>query len=116
MKRFILLGVMGLVLLGAAPAMAHTSLSSSNIVDGSEIVSLPDTLDLTFSKPVGLAAVRLEGPGGVTKDLPTKKAMQKNHRLAFPTLAPGRYRLAWRAVAEDGHIMTGEISFSVIAD
>ena len=33
--------------------------------------------------------------------------------VKLPALAPGRYRLSWRAASADGHVMTGQISFTV---
>lgn len=101
--------------LWATPAFAHTTLSDSNIVSGSEIVSVPDTLELTFAKAVGLAAVDLEMPDGSETALKTPRSMDKAHSVSLPRLSPGRYSLTWRAVASDGHVMSGEITFTVLA-
>lgn len=97
-------------------ATAHTSLSASNIVAGSEVSKVPDTLELTFAKAVGLAAVELMGPDDETRTLQTAKTMDKVHRVALPALTAGRYIAKWRAVASDGHVMSGEIPFTVVSD
>lgn len=97
-------------------ATAHTSLSASNIVAGSEVSQVPDSLELTFAKAVGLAEVKLTSPDGEERSLETAKAMEKTHSVVLPALAPGQHLLSWRAVASDGHVMSGEIPFTVVSD
>lgn len=102
----------------ALPAIssAHTALSSSNIVAGSEINGAPQQLELKFGQAVGLAAVELVGPENEMNVLKTVRSMKKAHLVELPHMAPGVYVLRWRAVAKDGHVMTGEIPFTVLAD
>ena len=33
--------------------------------------------------------------------------------MPLPPLALGRYKISWRAVSDDGHLMSGEIHFTV---
>jgi hypothetical protein len=33
--------------------------------------------------------------------------------VGLPALDPGAYRLTWRALGDDGHVMTGDIDFTV---
>ena len=117
MKR-ITTSIIALGLMAGIPtyATAHTSLSASNIIAGSEISQVPDKLTLTFAKPVGLAAVELMGPTDKAGALETAKTMDKVHSVALPTLTAGRYLVKWRAVASDGHVMSGEIPFTVVSD
>ena len=48
--------------------------------------------------------------------LTTVRSMKKAHLVELPHMAPGVYVVRWRAVAKDGHVMTGEIPFTVLAD
>lgn len=115
MKHLIfILTLAGMIAVVPASTFAHTSLSSSNIAAGSQLASAPDELELEFAKPVGLAAVTLEGPDGSITDLETQRAMRNRHSVGLPQLSAGNYRLSWRAVAGDGHVITGEIAFTVI--
>lgn len=117
MKRLLIavLAATGLLLGSAIPALAHTSLTKSNIEAGSEIAKIPDVLELEFAKAVGLASVTLEGAHDTETSLKTAKSMSTTHSVTLPDLGPGSYTLTWRAVAGDGHVMTGEISFTVVS-
>jgi methionine-rich copper-binding protein CopC len=33
--------------------------------------------------------------------------------VALPRLAPGRYVLSWRVVGRDGHVVPGELHFTL---
>jgi methionine-rich copper-binding protein CopC len=43
--------------------------------------------------------------------LPSKAA--KAFALPAPKLAPGNYKILWRAVGDDGHVVQGKIAFRV---
>lgn len=107
----------GLLMSLPVSALAHAALSSSNIESGTSIAAAPETLELTFGKSVGLAILELvqEGSNAVT-DLAPYRDMAKAHSAVLPNLKQGSYKIRWRAVASDGHVMKGEISFTVTAD
>ncbi len=109
------LAATGLLLGAAIPALAHTSLTNSNIEAGSKIANAPDVLELEFAKAVGLASVTLHSAHETETSLETAKSMSRTHAVTLPDLGPGDYTLTWRAVAGDGHVMTGEISFTVVS-
>ena len=56
------------------------------------------------------AAADEEPPAG---DANREHVRAVEHAAPLPELSEGAYVLEWRALARDGHVMTGEISFSV---
>jgi len=98
-------------------AFAHTALASSNIESGAALAVAPDTLNLTFGKSVGLAKLELVTAGSNSiEDITPAREMTTTHSVDMPSLKPGAYTIRWRAVASDGHVMSGEIAFTITAD
>jgi len=111
MKRLIALGL-GLAL--AAAAHAHTPLKSS-VPAADAAVAAPKTLELTFGGDVRLTSVSLTDSAGAAKHLdavPTAIASTYSLSIHEP-LAPGAYKVVWRAVGGDTHIISGEFGFTV---
>jgi methionine-rich copper-binding protein CopC len=113
MRRSIML-TLGLALVAAA--QAHTPLkSSAPAADAS--VSAPQTIELAFSGDVRLTSLALTDSAGAAKHLdavPTNVASTFSLAVHEP-LAPGAYKVVWRAVGGDTHIITGEFGFTVVA-
>ena len=105
--------VFGVLLAGAASA--HTELTASIPVDGTEVSSVA-SITLEFRAAVRLARVELTRADGTTIELPLDRdapaAKQNLITLAEP-LGPGEYTVRWRAIADDGHVLTGEFGFTV---
>jgi methionine-rich copper-binding protein CopC len=113
MKRFLAV-VFGLTL--AVAASAHTKLTeSAPAADAS--VPAPKAIDLTFGGDVRLTVVSLTDAAGAEKRLdavPT--ATGSTFRIVVQeALAPGAYKVLWRAVGGDTHIVSGEFGFTVVA-
>lgn len=113
MKAIVLSIVASLALLPAS-ALAHTHLVRSIPVENANLAKSPPVATLAFTEPVTLTAVSIETAGGGKTSVklppgnPTVEAS-----VPLPTLALGRYKMSWRAVSEDGHIMSGEIHFTI---
>ncbi len=99
----------------AAPALAHTAIQTANIENGATLTEAPPAFEFSFGSAVGLAALELETAAGkaveMSFDLP--RDMQKDFFVALPPLLKNVYVLKWRAVAKDGHVMKGEVSFTI---
>ncbi len=106
--------VLGLAV--AAAAQAHTALKSSTpAADAS--VAAPKAIELVFGGDVRLTAVTLTDATGASKHLdavPTAVASKFTLAVHEP-LAPGAYKIVWRAVGGDTHIVSGELAFTVTA-
>jgi methionine-rich copper-binding protein CopC len=113
MKAALLLVITSALLLPKY-ALAHTHLLRSTPAENAILEKSPPAAVLVFAEPVTLTAIRVESAeGGKTavKPLPGKPAAELS--AALPTLAPGRYKMSWRALSDDGHVMAGEIHFTV---
>ena len=104
---------------GITPASAHTDLVSSDPRDGAELAAppsqvtfvfaeelLPDFVNFSISnaegEPLSIAGVSVDGATAV---------------LPWPTDAPGNaYTVAYRVVSQDGHPISGAITFSYVMD
>lgn len=102
-------------LLFIAPAWAHSVLKSSVPADGATVTD-PKTMELTFSDTVKLVTLKLTANGNDTV-LPVDKsaAAAKSFSLQLPALEPAKYEVKWTASAQDGHVMTGSFSFTLVA-
>ena len=89
---------MWLALLWSAVALAHAHLTGSSPADGSHVADAPTTLVLSFSE-----AAQLTAPA----------AAQARIRVPLPALAAGDYVVSWRALGADGHLVPGQIRFTI---
>lgn len=101
-----------------AAAWAHAGLQSSSIEDGARLAIAPAEITLEFTAEVGLASVRLETAGGASLEtgFSPVRTYAAEHTAPLPELSEGAYVLQWRALARGGHVMTGDIRFSVTGD
>jgi len=101
-----------------AVAYAHAGLKLSSIEDGAVLNAAPSQIRLEFTAEVGLASVRLETVDGRLLDIgfSPDRMLSTEHTAPLPELFEGGYILEWRALARDGHVMTGTIRFSVTGD
>jgi methionine-rich copper-binding protein CopC len=101
------------ILFTAAPAEAHTTLTSSSPAKGSTVTS-PAQIRLTFADTVRFTGVVVQDAHGGHHESGKSQAVD-NHvteAVAGP-LAAGVYTVGWRVVAPDGHPVTGEYKFTV---
>ena len=102
-------------ILFAAPALAHTKIQAANIENGATLSGAPSAFEFSFGSAVGLAGLELETLAGeaVAISFDPPPGMQKDFSVALPPLVADAYVLKWRAVAKDGHVMKGEVSFTI---
>jgi methionine-rich copper-binding protein CopC len=101
------------VLVTAAPAEAHTTLTSSSPAKGATVTA-PTQIRLTFADPVRFTGVVVEDAKGGHHEAGKSQAVD-NHvtQPVAGVLTPGVYTVGWRVVAPDGHPVTGEYKFTV---
>lgn len=107
-----------LALLTAASVSAHASLVRSNPANRANLVSAPERVQLWFSERLEPAFSRLgvvdaegqsvdRGDVQVGPDDPTRLS------VGIAPLGPGRYTVRFRVLSVDGHVVEGQISFTV---
>jgi len=106
-----------LLILPAWPAAAHVHLRESTPADGSTLAAAPTQLQLVFSEAARLTALGIRGPGATEprKLAPLPQQAAAHQVLDLPPLAPGSYRVEWRALSADHHVSSGTVSFTVQA-
>ena len=99
----------------ACAAHAHTPLKTS-VPAADASVPAPTSIELTFGGDVRLTSLTLTDSAGVAKhtDVPTAVASTFSLSIHEP-LGPGAYKVVWRAVGGDTHIISGEFAFTVVA-
>jgi methionine-rich copper-binding protein CopC len=109
--------VSGLALFAVvAIAYAHAHLKMSTPADASVVTASPGSIVLKFSEAARLTAAWIqkdEGPKQQLTPLPDKPAVEVS--LALPALQPGTYVVSWRALSDDGHVVPGQIHFTLSA-
>jgi len=102
-----------LLLLCSGAVLAHVHLRDSSPADGARLAAAPTALTLSFSEPAQLTALSLQQDQGSSWKLSAPAEPQLRVSVSLPALAPGSYHLRWRALSRDGHVVPGEIRFSI---
>ena len=114
-----LLGVLAIVVLlvlgPAAPASAHASLVGSDPAEGTVLDAAPDTIGLVFNEtvlgvPDGVRVFDAQGEP-VASD-----SSVSGHELDVELtgeVGDGTLVVVWRVLSEDGHPISGSLSFSI---
>jgi hypothetical protein len=104
-----------LLLLLAAPVLAHAELKSSDPANKAVLATPPTVITLRFTEGLDLAksSFKLNGPAGTVGTGKPAKQGSTVMTLDGLTLGPGAYGIQWTAAATDGHVERGKLSFSV---
>lgn len=114
MNKHLLLPLLLLATLTAAGlAHAHTDVVYSSPASDEHVQTPPEHLDLRFGDTVRLMRINLTDGAGdrVRVDFRPSRESSADYRIDLPTLEEGHYEVEWRAMADDGHTMTGGFSF-----
>jgi copper resistance protein C len=99
----------------ATPALAHTSLLSSDPADGAVLGTAPDVITLTFTDPMQaeFSTVTVTAPDGAD----TAQGLLSDGNAVVVTVAPltrpGRHEIGYRVLSQDGHPVTGTLAFTL---
>jgi len=103
-----------LLLVATAAALAHAHLERASPADGSVVSSAPTSLVLEFSEGAQLAALWIARDGGDRQKLGSlPQQPQTKIVVPLPALLPGSYVVSWRVVGADGHVVPGQIHFTL---
>ncbi|HZB50798.1 MAG TPA: FixH family protein [Mycobacteriales bacterium] len=105
-----------LAVAGAAPALAHATLSSSDPADGSRLEAVPATVSVTFTEDITVGSGFLKVVDGAGREVSigglTSAGPTVSIRLQ-PGLGDGSYIVSYRVVSADSHPIGGALSFVV---
>lgn len=106
--------LLGLPLVGAAPAYAHATLVSSSPAQDLVLDAAPDQVSFTFSEPMDpVAYVVVTAPDGTALATNDPVVDDDTVTQAVEAAGEGTYLMAVKAVSEDGHPITGRVEFVV---
>ncbi len=111
-----MLAALTLVSAFAAPATAHTAVTQTNIANDAHLTAVPETFDLTLEHDASLASVKLTDGSGKAVTLGYKPTADRktDFKIPLPALGNGSYKIEWKTIAADGHVMEGAVSFMVM--
>ena len=118
-------------LLLSVSAWAHSPLAMLSPEDGTTLSNQPKEINMVFKSPAKLIKLEMvrEKPGKnvVSREpfgddagdailLPDAVLMDTNisHTIPLPALIAGDYRINWRAMGEDGHVIKGDFGFTIL--
>lgn len=119
-KALILMGLFT-ISLQALPASAHTVIVSANPAENAILQILPSSISITFAGELidigdsNLISVIDESEVEVTIAKPSVSGAVLTSEL-LPTESLGLFKVSYRAVAADGHVITGKYEFTVSPD
>ena len=119
MKGVICVFVSLLAMAAAFEASAHAFLDHATPAVGSAIHGSPAQVRLWFTEKLepAFSTVQVQDRDGRRVDKQDKNVDRANPMLlqvTLPQLAPGRYRVVWRALSVDTHVTEGDCTFEVV--
>jgi methionine-rich copper-binding protein CopC len=108
--------IVGAVLaLVAQAALAHAFLDHAEPRVGSTVKASPTEVKLWFTQDLepAFSTLRVVDKDGKEIDRKDKKVDGSTMRVSLPPLAPGKYRVQWRALSVDTHVTDGDFTFIV---
>lgn len=114
--RFTFLAAVAFALLTVAgPLSAHSSVTTTQPRDGAHLGNSPDSIGLHFDGAMRITQFVVTGPEGVVAlaERPDPQPAHGFETAPVEPLPPGGYRVEWRALAADGHVMSGSFRFHV---
>lgn len=99
-------------------ADAHAFLDHAEPKVGSSVPASPELVKAWFTQRLVLVFSNLQVFDGQGREVDRKdKKFDKSNEslltVSVPPLAPGKYKVVWRAVSVDTHVTTGSFSFQV---
>ncbi len=108
-----------LIVVVSCDAGAHAFLDHAAPAVGSVVHGSPAEVRLWFTEELepAFSTVRVLDPRGKQVDKQDKRVDRASATLlqvSLPQLAPGRYRVVWRALSVDTHVTEGDFTFDVV--
>lgn len=106
-----------LLFLVAGVASAHLKVEKSNPADGSTVDRPVRSIRVFFTQEpdVALSKLELEGPEGAQIEVKGMHTMGEKDLMATVSgrMPDGEYTIKWQTAGDDGHVLDGEIKFTL---
>jgi len=109
---------MALALFMVTPAaVGHSEQQTTDPAQGEQLDTAPDVIKVEFDDPMRITRVSLADGDGTAFPIEAESGRDAVTTLEVPLqpLPDGDYAFSWRGLSEDGHTMSGELSFSIEA-
>lgn len=108
-------GLTALAVSAAVPAAAlgHAAVDKTYPSKGATVSTSIKRVSVTFDEAVTTGTLSVKTGGGAAVPVTVKQKGAKITGTLKRTLSAGRYKVSWRAVADDGHKESGSFSFKV---
>ncbi len=112
MNKFKLL-MISVALVSSVNALAHGMMTMTVPKDGAMLMAQAEKVELHFKQPMRVMSLKVIASNGVPipLKLDRKAPAQQHFQLALPNIKPDTYRVEWKALGDDGHVMKGDFSF-----
>lgn len=98
----------------AHAALAHTSIARTTPANGAILDASPPVIEISFREPAHLTSVVLSTADHAERALEfTPKSSAVSFRLDRPQLAAGRNEIRWKALSQDGHVISGTLLLTI---
>lgn len=93
---------------------AHGMIASSYPKNGAAISVPISHVEVNFSKPMKLIGLKMKDASGkpVAIDFKRSKTSGTHFTVPTPNLEKGSYKVAWKAMGSDGHLVKGAFGFT----
>lgn len=111
------LASLALVAAGQRPALAHSILTESHPAARGSVLPGETSIALRYNNRIDRSRSRLSliHPDRRQEILPLDSSTAEDALAASAVLAPGAHVLRWQVLSIDGHIVRGEVPFTVRA-
>ena len=107
----VILGVIGF----ASTAFSHSKVNTTTPENEAVLQQAPSSIDMTFGSKIRLTKVafQIEDQDLIEIDLDSYKGFKNS--FSFPNVSEnsGQYKVEWRGLSIDGHVIQGKFSFTV---
>ena len=99
----------------SSDAFAHSKVNFTSPEDGAVLKQVPASLQMQFGNKISLTKIRIyiEDQNPIDLGLDHSKGFEDRFSFPLSTEMDGKYRVEWRGLSIDGHVMQGEFTFTV---
>lgn len=103
-----------MLLLITTPAFPHTTVTETVPRSGSVLEQSPAMVQLEFAHAARLTSVLLVGPDHSEHNLEfTPAGSSVSFQFPEPGMGPGRNEIRWKALSDDGHVISGSMIYTI---
>jgi methionine-rich copper-binding protein CopC len=117
-RTIFVIAACAVLVLSGATAFAHPRVVSATPAVGGTVKTAPSEVTIRFNEKLepAFSSVTIRDSTGKQVDKGNPQVDKADHRIirvSLPPLAPGAYKVEWRAVAADTHKVEGDFTFRI---